>query len=64
MNILHLGFVNATEGITIAGINGRPGARSNQLNHPHGLTLGSDQSIFIADTNNNRIQKFQRYCII
>lgn len=59
-----IGLVNATEGITIAGINGRPGVRPNQLNHPHGITLGFDQSLFVADTKNDRIQKFQRYCKI
>ena len=57
-------MVNSTEGITIAGITARPGDRSDQLNRPHGIALGQDASIFVADTNNNRIQKFQRYCRI
>ncbi|CAF3077506.1 unnamed protein product [Rotaria socialis] len=41
-------------GVAIAGGNGR-GDATNQLNCPHGLCVGDDQTVVIADTHNHRI---------
>ena len=35
---------------------GRQGTSNNQFNFPNGLTVGSDDKIYVADTYNNRIQ--------
>lgn len=43
--------MNAT---TVAGGHGE-GSNINQLEYPHGLYLNEDQSIFVADSNNDRI---------
>jgi DNA-binding beta-propeller fold protein YncE len=37
---------------------GREGAMAGDLNSPKGLDVSLDGSIFVADTNNNRIQQF------
>jgi uncharacterized protein (TIGR03663 family) len=37
---------------------GQPGAEPGSLNTPHGLAIGPDGSIFVADSNNHRIQQF------
>lgn len=42
----------------ILGCTGTSGSASNQLNYPHALNFDSDGNIFVADTSNNRIQKF------
>ncbi|CAF3806092.1 unnamed protein product [Rotaria magnacalcarata] len=52
-------YINANSiwkknGITVAGGNG-PGNGMNQLNIPHGLFVGNDQTLYIADALNNRI---------
>ncbi|CAF1620934.1 unnamed protein product, partial [Rotaria magnacalcarata] len=41
-------------GVTVAGGNGEGGA-TNQLQYPFGLFVDDDQTVFIADTGNNRI---------
>ncbi|CAF1659248.1 unnamed protein product, partial [Adineta ricciae] len=48
---------NAT-GITIAGITGWSGTNESQLNHPWGLALTYDRTLYVADRFNSRIQKF------
>ena len=45
-------------GITILGDNGE-GSAANQLNNPNGIQVDSSGNVYVADTNNNRIQKFQ-----
>ncbi|CAF1059313.1 unnamed protein product [Adineta steineri] len=45
-------------GITVAGGNGN-GQELNQLNCPHGIFIDNDKSIYIADSWNNRIVKWQ-----
>ncbi|MBM3137886.1 MAG: TIGR03663 family protein, partial [Chloroflexi bacterium] len=37
---------------------GRQGSLAGDLNSPKGLDVASDSSIFVADTNNSRIQQF------
>jgi hypothetical protein len=44
-------------GITVAGITSSPGTGANQLTNPFGVTLGSSNTLYIADRGNNRIQK-------
>jgi hypothetical protein len=48
---------NKMSPITIAGT-GCPGPISNMLDHPHGIFVDSNFSLFVADTDNNRIQLF------
>ncbi|CAF1369505.1 unnamed protein product [Adineta steineri] len=46
-------------GITVAGAsNGSTGTAANLLARPYGTALGSFNSLYIADLNNNRIQKW------
>ncbi|CAF2128111.1 unnamed protein product, partial [Rotaria magnacalcarata] len=45
-------------GVTVAGGHRRGGA-TNQLNEPYGLFVGDDQTVFIADTENNRIMQWK-----
>ncbi|CAF0857132.1 unnamed protein product [Adineta steineri] len=48
-----------TTGITVAGAsNGSGGTSANLLYEPYGTALGSFNSLYIADFNNNRIQKW------
>ncbi|MBC8298965.1 MAG: NHL repeat-containing protein [Pelagibacterales bacterium] len=44
-------------GTTLAGGNGE-GSASNQLSHPTGIALDASGNLYIADTNNHRIQKW------
>jgi sugar lactone lactonase YvrE len=46
-------------GITVAGTNDQPGNSSNQLNGPRGIFIRkSANTLYVADTKNNRIQMF------
>ncbi|CAF4173529.1 unnamed protein product, partial [Rotaria sordida] len=38
--------------------NGSSGSEQNQLNYPQGIYVDNNGSLFIADTKNNRIQKW------
>ncbi|CAF0762760.1 unnamed protein product [Adineta ricciae] len=50
---------NSTVGVTVAGGNGA-GCALNQLNFPQGVTFSQkDGSIYVADTNNNRIVRWR-----
>lgn len=39
---------------------GQLGPAKGQFNSPHGFCLGSDEDIIVADTNNHRIQIFEK----
>ena len=47
-----------SSGITIAGISGSPGPANNQLNTPYDIFLDYANNLYIADGENNRIQKY------
>ena len=49
---------DAVFGITIAGGNG--GSGPDQLNDPSDVAFDSDLNLYVSDTFNNRIQKFER----
>ena len=54
-----LSFQWNTTGITVAGASGgTASSAANRLSHPYGLALDSSNSLYIADYNNNRIQKW------
>ena len=42
----------------VAGCMNTSGLASNQLTHPHSMSFDSDGNIWVADTDNGRIQKF------
>jgi hypothetical protein len=46
-----------TQGSIIAGGNGR-GKDSNQLNAPVGLSFDRHGNLYVVDTDNHRVQKF------
>ncbi|CAF1353775.1 unnamed protein product [Rotaria sordida] len=50
-----------TEGITIVGVTGTNGSDSTLLNRPWSVELDSQLNLYVADSNNHRIQKFLRY---
>jgi hypothetical protein len=50
-----------TGSTTIAGITGVSGHNSTQLNAPYAVRLDSQLNLYVVDTLNHRIQKFQRY---
>jgi sugar lactone lactonase YvrE len=44
-------------GETVAGVTGVPGSNANQLNRPTGVAVDADGNIYVADSNNDRVQK-------
>ncbi|CAF4777304.1 unnamed protein product [Rotaria sp. Silwood1] len=55
-------FMNGqTEGITIAGVTGVNGGNSTLFNSPWSIELDSQLNLYVADSNNHRIQNFLRY---
>jgi hypothetical protein len=55
-------FMNGqTEGITIAGITNYMGNDTTLLNTPYAVRLDNQLNLYVADTNNHRIQQFLRY---
>jgi sugar lactone lactonase YvrE len=50
---------NSNYGECIAACNGTSGTASTQLNGPQSLAFDSDGSLYVSDSLNNRIQKFQ-----
>ncbi|CAF1536441.1 unnamed protein product, partial [Didymodactylos carnosus] len=51
---------DSLEGITIAGTTGKGGNAANQLYIPESITFDSQMNMYVADSGNHRIQKFQR----
>jgi len=49
-----------TTGITVAGTPNAFGNASNQLYNPWGLALTSENTLYVADRYNNRVQKYLR----
>jgi DNA-binding beta-propeller fold protein YncE len=47
----------ATKGSVIVGGNGE-GEQSNQLNHPIGLSFDRHGNLYVVDSDNDRVQKF------
>lgn len=47
-------------GITVAGVTNQTGTSSNKLNFPFGLAIDYLNALYIADSFNHRIQKYQR----
>jgi DNA-binding beta-propeller fold protein YncE len=48
------------DGGTVAGYgNGSSGSANNALNNPWGLAVGTNDTLYVSDTNNNRVMKFQ-----
>lgn len=45
-------------GTVIAGTSGSPGSSSTMLNYPNGIRFDADKNLFVADSNNFRIQKY------
>jgi hypothetical protein len=52
-------LINSTFGECIAACSGVVGTTSTQLQAPHSLTFDSNGSLYVADSGNNRVQKFQ-----
>ncbi len=51
------GSTIATNGITVAGGNSN-GSKANQLNTPSGIYVDENDTVYVADRNNSRIQKW------
>jgi hypothetical protein len=48
-------------GTTIAGVTGVSGSSNANLNTPWAVRLDGQLNLYVADCDNNRIQKFLRY---
>ncbi|CAF3618097.1 unnamed protein product [Rotaria sp. Silwood1] len=57
-NRIQLFKVGQTNGITIAGVPGLPNANPSSLRSPSAVKVDSQGNLYVADTINNRIQKF------
>ena len=47
-------------GITVAGVTGVPGTDADKLREPNGLAFDWSYSLYIADSGNNRVQRYLR----
>ena len=55
-------FMNGqTEGITIAGVTGVSGNDSTLFSAPWSVAFDNQLNLYVADSNNHRVQKFLRY---
>lgn len=52
---------DGTNGTTIVGVTRTPGNNATRFNLPWAVRLDSQLNLYVADTNNHRIQKFLRY---
>ena len=48
----------ASSGTVIAGISGVPGSTATTLKYPNGITFDANKNLYVADSNNFRIQKY------
>ena len=48
----------ATIGVVVAGTSGIAGSLSTTLSYPNGIRFDANKNIYVADSNNFRIQKF------
>ena len=56
--VFKIGLINNTNNlITVAGTF-CAGPVSNMLDHPHGIFVDSNLNLYVADTHNNRVQRF------
>ena len=60
-NRVQLFLSGSLYGITIAGITNVAASAPNTLNGPQSVTLDSSLNLYVVDSGNNRVQKFQRY---
>lgn len=51
-------FLSYSSIVLVVAGNGITGSENNQLNRPNGIYVNDRQTIYIADTNNHRIQKW------
>ena len=51
------GCTSACSGVTVAGGNGQ-GSAANQFNFPFGVALDDSGNVYVADTNNHRVQRW------
>ena len=58
---IQLYMVGETNGITIAGVAGVRGSNATLLNVPRSVELDNQLNLYVADTDNHRIQKFLRF---
>ncbi len=50
---------NSTFGVCVVGCTGTSGIVSTQLKGPHSLAFDSNDSLYVSDNGNHRVQKFQ-----
>jgi DNA-binding beta-propeller fold protein YncE len=60
-NRIQLFLARQLTGITVAGLTGVRGNDSNLLYAPYSVVLDSQLNLYVADRNNNRVQKYLRY---
>lgn len=58
---IQLFLAGQREGRTIAGISTVSGSNTSQLSLPCAVRLDAQLNLFVADTGNNRVQRFSRY---
>jgi sugar lactone lactonase YvrE len=51
-------YLKGRRDIAAVQVIGEPGDAQGQFNAPHGLAIAPDGSLYVADSNNHRIQKF------
>ena len=54
-------MANQLNGTTVAGITGQNGTNANLFSYPYSVALDDQLNIYVADTYNQRVQKFKRY---
>ena len=52
---------NATVGVCVVACTGVAGQQANQLNQPISVAFDTNGSMYVSDSSNNRVQKFQAF---